>query len=202
MSLEFLITSLIVILLPGTGAIYTMVVGLGHGFRASVAAAFGCTLSILPAALASIIGLAAILHTSALAFHTVKYLGVAYLFFMAWKLLRDGGVLDLTGPKPARSTMQIIVTGTTLNMLNPKLSLFFLAFLPQFVPQGVANPTSALLILAAAFMLMTFCVFIAYGAFASYARDYVIQRPNVMQWIKRCFAASFGALGAKLALSE
>jgi threonine/homoserine/homoserine lactone efflux protein len=202
MSLEFLLTSLIVILLPGTGAIYTMVVGLGQGFRASIAAAFGCTLSILPAALASIIGLAAILHTSALAFQTIKYLGVAYLFYMAWKLLRDGSALDLSGPKAPKSALKIIVTGTTLNMLNPKLSLFFLAFLPQFVPHGTVNPTGALMVLAAVFMLMTFCVFIVYGAFASYARDYVVQRPKVMQWIKRCFAASFGALGAKLALSE
>ncbi|WP_171229934.1 LysE family translocator [Ruegeria sp. HKCCA4008] len=202
MSLEFFITSLIVVLLPGTGVIYTLAVGLGRGFRASLAAAFGCTFGIVPAALASIIGLAALLHTSAVAFQLIKYLGVLYLFYMAWGILKDGGAMDVAAEKSAKSDFRIAVTGTLINVLNPKLSLFFLAFLPQFLPANAANAGMELTKLALAFMAMTFVVFVGYGACAALARDYVIRRPAVMAWIKRCFATAFGALGAKLALSE
>lgn len=202
MSLEFLLTAFVVVLLPGTGVIYTLAIGLGRGFRASVAASFGCTLGILPAAIASIVGLAALLHTSALAFMALKYLGVAYLFYMAWKIVRDDSVMEVSEDGEKRSMTRIAITGTLLNVLNPKLSLFFLAFLPQFVSAETANPTAHLIALAGVFMAMTFIVFIAYGAFAAAARDYVIQRPNVMQWIKRSFAGAFGFLGARLALSD
>ncbi|NOC85062.1 MULTISPECIES: LysE family translocator [unclassified Ruegeria] len=202
MSLEFFVTSLIVVLLPGTGVIYTLAVGLGRGFRASLAAAFGCTLGIVPAALASIIGLAALLHTSAVAFQLIKYLGVLYLFYMAWGILKDGGAMDVAAEKSAKSDFGIAVTGTLINVLNPKLSLFFLAFLPQFLPASAANAGMELAKLALAFMAMTFLVFVGYGACAALARDYVIRRPAVMAWIKRCFATAFGALGAKLALSD
>lgn len=202
MSLEFFVTSLIVVLLPGTGVIYTLAVGLGRGFRASLAAALGCTLGIVPAALASIIGLAALLHTSAVAFQLIKYLGVLYLFYMAWGILKDGGAMDVAAEKSAKSDFRIAVTGTLINVLNPKLSLFFLAFLPQFLPANAANAGMELAKLALAFMAMTFVVFVGYGACAALARDYVIRRPAVMAWIKRCFATAFGALGAKLALSD
>jgi len=202
MSLEFLLTSLVVVLLPGTGVIYTLAVGLGRGFKASVAAAFGCTLGIVPAAVASIIGLAALLHTSALAFQVIKFLGVAYLFYMAWKILKDDTVLEVSGNKERVGYIRIATSGTLLNVLNPKLSLFFLAFLPQFISPNATNATASLVGLAIVFMVMTFLVFVVYGAFASYARDYVIQRPSVMKWIKRSFAGTFGFLGAKLAVSN
>jgi len=202
MTLEFLLTSLVVVLLPGTGVIYTLAIGLGRGFRASIAASFGCTLGIVPAAVASIVGLAALLHTSALAFMVIKYLGVAYLFYMAWKILRDDSVMEVSEDREKQSMTRIAVTGALLNVLNPKLSLFFLAFLPQFVSADTASPTAQLIGLAGVFMAMTFAVFVVYGAFAAAARDYVIQRPQVMLWIKRTFAGSFGFLGARLALSD
>jgi len=201
-SIEFLLTSLVIVLLPGTGVIYTLAVGLGRGFRASVAAAFGCTLGIVPAALASIIGLAALLHTSALAFLVIKYLGVAYLFYTAWGILRDGGTLDVSEDRDPKGLLKIATTGTVINVLNPKLSLFFLAFLPQFVASEAATVTVQLTGLAAVFMVMTFAVFVLYGACAAAARDYVIRKPNIMRWIKRSFAGAFGFLGARLALSE
>ncbi|MBL4812284.1 MAG: LysE family translocator [Rhodobacteraceae bacterium] len=202
MTLEFLLTSLVVVLLPGTGVIYTMSVGLARGFRASIAAAFGCTLGIVPAAFASIAGLAALLHTSAVAYTAIRYLGAAYLLYMAWGLLRDKGALEMTEAGAAKSDWQVAVSGALLNVLNPKLSLFFLAFLPQFVTPGAGNATLALAGLAGVFMVMTFVVFIAYGAFAALARDYVITRPKVMAWIRRGFAGTFGFLGVKLAVSE
>lgn len=202
MTLEFLLTSLVVVLLPGTGVIYTLAVGLGRGFKASIAAAFGCTLGIVPAAVASIIGLAALLHTSALAFQAIKFLGVAYLFYMAWKILKDETVMEVPENNDRVGYLRIATTGTLLNVLNPKLSLFFLAFLPQFISPSATNATALLVWLALVFMIMTFAVFVVYGAFASYARDFVIQRPSVMKWIKLCFAGTFGFLGAKLAVSN
>lgn len=201
MSIEFLLTSLVVVLLPGTGVIYTLAIGLGRGFKASVAAALGCTIGIVPAALASIIGLAALFHTSALAFQVIKYLGVLYLFYMAWNILRDKGAMDVAGKTEKTGFGLIAIRGALLNVLNPKLSLFFLAFLPQFVPSYTSHATGELIYLASVFMVMTFAVFVIYGAFASYARDYVIRRPSVIRWVRRCFAGTFGFLGAKLALS-
>ena len=202
MSLEFFLTSIVVIVLPGTGVIYTLAIGLGRGFRPSIAAAFGCTLGILPAAIASIIGLAAIVHTSALAFQVIKYLGVAYLFYMAWSITRDGGALDVEEDKTVISTGRTILNGMLLNVLNPKLSLFFMAFLPQFVPVKMVNAVPVLIVLAAIFMLLTFIIFVGYGACAALARDYIISRPVVMRWLKRSFAGTFGFLGLKLALSD
>ena len=202
MSMEFLITSLIVILLPGTGVLYTLAIGLGRGFRASVFACIGCTLGIVPHMLASIVGLAALLHASAMAFQTIKYLGVAYLFYMAWTILRDGGALDVSEDRRPMSAWQTLRNGTLINVLNPKLSLFFLAFLPQFVPTAAAHPTLTMVMLAAMFMALTFIVFVGYGACAALARDYVVSRPAVMVWLRRSFAATFGALGLRLAFAD
>ena len=201
-TIEFLLTALVVVLLPGTGVIYTLAIGLGRGFVPGIAAAFGCTLGILPAAIASIIGLAAIFHTSALAFQIIKYLGVAYLLYMAWNILRDGGTLDVKEDRKPLALPKIALQGMLINILNPKLSLFFLAFLPQFVPASATNPTGQLVLLATIFMIMTFVVFVAYGGFASLVRDALVSRPAIMVWMRRGFAGTFGFLGLKLALSE
>ncbi len=202
MTVEFYLTSLVVILLPGTGVLYTVAVGLGRGFRPSVAAALGCTFGIVPAAGASILGLAVVFHTSAVAFLAIKYLGVVYLFYMAWTILKDDGMLNIEKETSKETWLHIATKGTLLNVLNPKLSLFFLAFLPQFVPVELSGSIMFLVYLAAMFMLMTFVVFVLYGAFASAARTYVIESPKIMIWLKRGFAGAFGILGLRLALAE
>lgn len=202
MSLEFLITSFIVVASPGTGALYTLAAGLSRGSRASVVAAFGCTLGCVPHMAAAILGLAALLHTSALAFETFKYLGVAYLLYMAWNTLRERGALSVTKETGARTDLQVTVEAVLINILNPKLSIFFLAFLPQFVSTDEAHPVPLMLMLSAVFMLMTFVVFVAYGLFAASVRDHVISRPRVMTWMRRTFAGAFAVLGAKLAFTE
>lgn len=202
MSTEFLITALIVCLLPGTGVLYTLAIGLGRGFKASIAASFGCTLGIVPAALASIVGLAAIFHTSALAFQLLKYAGVAYLLYMAWTILRSGGSMSLEANHSPVSLSRITISGALINVLNPKLSLFFLAFLPQFVSVDAPDATATMLLHAGVFMAITFVTFIGYGACAALARDYVISRPNVLKWIRRSFAGTFAFLGLRLALSD
>jgi threonine/homoserine/homoserine lactone efflux protein len=202
MSIEFLITSFIVVASPGTGVIYTLATGLSRGSRASIVAAFGCTLGILPHVAAAILGLAALLHTSAVLFQIFKYLGVAYLLYMAWNTLQEHGTLRVDQKTGARSFRQVIVEAVLINILNPKLSIFFLAFLPQFVSANELNPLTRMSELSAVFMLMTFVVFVGYGLFAAAIRDHVISRPRVVTWMRRTFAAAFVALGAKLAISE
>jgi threonine/homoserine/homoserine lactone efflux protein len=202
MSIEFLVTSLIVVVSPGTGVLYTLAAGLSRGSRASVIAAFGCTLGIVPHMAAAIMGLAALLHTSALAFQTLKYLGVAYLLYMAWNELREKGALRVEREVGTRSAMQVIVSAILINILNPKLSIFFFAFLPQFVSAQEPQPLSRMLELSLVFMLLTFGVFVGYGLFAASVRRHVVSRPRVLTWMRRAFAAAFVALGAKLAVAE
>ncbi|TPN73736.1 LysE family translocator, partial [Mesorhizobium sp. B1-1-5] len=119
MSIEFLLTSLIVVASPGTGVLYTLSAGLSRGARASIVAAFGCTLGIIPHMAAAITGLAALLHTSAVAFETLKYLGVAYLLYMAWNTLKERGGLNVEDNVAPRSTGKVIATGILVNVLNP-----------------------------------------------------------------------------------
>lgn len=202
MSLEFLITSLVVIIAPGTGVLYTLATGIARGKGGSVAAAFGCTLGILPHMAAAIFGLAALLHASALAFELLKYAGVAYLLYMAWQALREGGALKMKTRVDARSAREIIATGILINLLNPKLSIFFLAFLPQFIGAGEVQPVPVMLGLSLVFMALTFIVFVGYGLGAAAVRARVLSRPAAVAWMRRAFASAFVVLGARLALAE
>ncbi len=201
LSPEFLLTSLIVVASPGTGAIYTVAAGLTQGARASILAALSCTLGIVPHMAAAVTGLAALLHQSALVFDVIKYVGVAYLLWMAWMTLQENGPLQVEGraPRPARA---MLVEGVMINLLNPKLSIFFFAFLPQFVSTADPAPLGTMVLLSLVFMAMTFLVFALYGLFAARMRDHVLTRPAVLTWLRRGFAAAFVALGARLALAE
>ena len=202
MSSEFLLTPLIVVAPPGTGVLYTLAAGLSRGARASVVAAVGGTLGGVPHMLAAITGIAALLHTSALAFQVLKYLGVAYLLFMAWSTLREKGALTVeerTAPLPA---MKVIVSGVLINLLNPKLTIFFFAFLPQFVSANEAHASLRMLGLSAVFMLVTFTVFAVYGVFAAAVRNQIISRPRVLTWMRRAFGGAFLALAGRLALTD
>ena len=203
MSAEFLIVALVVVATPGTGMIYTVAAGLARGGKASVVAAFGCTLGIVPHMLAAITGLAALLHASALAFDIVKYAGVVYLLWMAWQTWRDKGALSLTAGGSARQGfLAVTVEAVAINLLNPKLSIFFFAFLPQFVAADAPGAVGQMLGMSAVFMAMTFAVFALYGLFAAAVRDRILTRPAVLAWMRRGFAATFALLGAKLALTE
>ncbi len=202
MSVAFLLTALIIVATPGTGVLYTLAAGLSRGARASIIAAVGCTLGIVPPMVAAIMGLAALLHTSALAFQTLKYLGVAYLLYMAWRTLRDTGALTVEEETAPRSATKVIISGILINILNPKLTIFFFAFLPQFVSAHEPGAPIHMLELSAVFMLLTFVVFVGYGVFAAAVRTHVVSRPRVMTWMRRVFAGSFVALGVKLVLPD
>ncbi|MFI7635512.1 LysE family translocator [Nonomuraea sp. NPDC049400] len=202
MSIEFLLTSLVIVVTPGTGVLYTLAAGLSRGGRASVVAAFGCTLGIVPHMAAAVTGLAALLHASAVAFQVLKYAGVAYLLYMAWSTLRERGALSVDQESTPRPTAKVIADGVLINILNPKLSIFFFAFLPQFVSTGEPAALARMLELSGVFMLLTFVVFTGYGLFAAAVRNHVISRPKVLTWMRRGFGAAFAALGVKLALTQ
>lgn len=198
MWIEFLLTSFIVVLAPGTGVIYTIGIGLARGARASFAASAGCTMGILPHIAAALAGVAALLHTSAVAFELFKYAGVAYLLFLAWTTLQDKGVLEVQPNPDQSSLLRVARTGFLINILNPKLSIFFLAFLPQFVPASDGLPSGLMLVLSSIFMAMTFAVFVLYGVFASAVRRNVVTKPRVVAWMRRGFAGAFVLLSARL----
>ena len=217
MSLAFLLTSLVVVATPGTGALFTIAAGLGRGRRASLVAAVGCTLGIVPHMVAAIAGLAAVLYASSVAFAALKYLGVAYLLFLAWRTLRDRTPLTvdetaarlhaegddpLGPPKTARSDLRVIGDAVLINLLNPKLTIFFFAFLPQFVVPGRPSTTLHMVALSGVFMGLTLVVFAAYGLFAAKVRRSVISRPRVVTWMRRTFAASYAVLAGRLALAD
>jgi threonine/homoserine/homoserine lactone efflux protein len=202
MSVEFLLTSLVVVATPGTGVIYTLAAGLTRGARTSIVAAAGCTLGIVPHMAAAITGVAALLHTSAVAFGVLKYAGVAYLLYMAWSTLKDKGALAVEQENAPSSPGKTITTGILINILNPKLTTFFFAFLPQFVSSDDPRGVLLMLQLSTVFMLLTFVIFSVYGVFAAAMRERVVSRPRVIAWMRRVFAGSFVALGLKLALTR
>ncbi|HJO85328.1 MAG: LysE family translocator [Rhodospirillales bacterium] len=202
MSIDFFITSLIVVVIPGTGVIYTLSHGLFRGPLASVVAAFGCTLGILPHIAASLLGIAALLHTSAVLFQTFKFVGVAYLFYLAWGIWKDSGSLQINRPEGAQNLTRVCISGFLINILNPKLSIFFLAFLPQFVPAEEANPLTLMIAMSAIFMAMTLSIFILYGLAAAKVSTYVTSSPQATKWLQRSFAGAFATFGLKLALTD
>lgn len=204
MSTEFLITSLVVVLAPGTGVIYTVSIGIFRGWRASIAAAFGCTTGIIPHLTASILGLSFILHMSALLFQTIKYIGAAYLIYLAWSMWRETGTLEFKSNSHTtkKGLVEIATKGFLINILNPKLSIFFLAFLPLFISPNHTSPILQLLFLGSVFMAITFVVFIFYGLAANSVRRHITESPKMAINLQRTFALTIAALGLKLAVTE
>jgi len=199
---EFLLTSLIVVLVPGTGVLYTISTGLAQRWRASIAAAFGCTMGILPHLTASILGLSAILHMSALVFQGLKIVGALYLLYLAWGMWRETGMLKFEQSDQKHNTWQIVVKGILINILNPKLTLFFFAFLPLFVSADASSPTEQMLGLGAIFMLLTLLIFVLYGILASSVSSYLLNSPKIIRRVQKSFALVFAGLAVQLAISK
>lgn len=202
LSTDFLLTSLIVVLIPGTGVMYTVSAAIFLGRSAGVAAALGCTFGIVPHLLASIIGISAILHMSAVAFQTVKYIGAAYLLYLSYSLWKNSGELQVTSSCSTKDNRRIVLKGLLINILNPKLSIFFLAFMPLFMTPETTSPLFQLLFMSLIFMLMTFSVFVIYGFLAHSARRHIVDSPRNSRYLQKTFAAAFAVFGIKLAMAE
>jgi threonine/homoserine/homoserine lactone efflux protein len=198
-SIQFLLTAFVVVLAPGTGVLYTLALGLGQGRQAALWAALGCTVGILPHLAAAALGLAAVLHSSALAFQLVKAAGVAYLLYLAWQALKSGGALQINPESKRDAGPRIARRGALINILNPKLSIFFLALMPPFLSDNPATATAEMTAMGAVFMALTFAIFALYGLFAARTRDYVLGSERLMAWLNRSFAAVFAGLAARLA---
>ena len=199
---EFLLTSLVVVLVPGTGVIYTISTGLFMGWKSSIAAALGCTSGILPHLIGCILGLSVILHLSSVAFQILKFAGAAYLLYLAYSMWRERGTINIGSSGQKSSFIQILTKGFLINILNPKLSIFFLAFLPQFISSNGAALSTQMVVLSAVFMLMTFIIFVAYGCLAHQVSSYLTSSPRTIRKIQQTFSVTFACLGMKLALTE
>lgn len=202
MSIAFLLTTLVVVATPGTGAVYTIAAGLTRGARAGLVAAIGGAIGVVPHMIAAITGLAAILNASAVAFQTVKWLGVAYLLYLAWQTLREKGALAVEGERKDLAFWQVIRTVVLINLLNPKLTIFFFAFLPQFVAVDQPGAVWHMLALSGVFMIATFVVFAIYGVFAAQVRTRIVEQPRVMTWLRRTFAGTYVLLAGRLAMES
>ena len=200
MTLDFYLTSLIVVLIPGTGVLYTISYGLFKGPGASTIAAFGCTLGIIPHIIISLLGITAVLQGTPIYFQTFKLLGVLYLFYLAWGIWHSGGILDIGQPDSKIKFKRVCINGFLINILNPKLSIFFLAFLPQFVTKEVESHLNQMIMMSIVFMALTFGVFVIYGVAASKVNLYISNSPTVIKWIQRFFAVAFASFGLKLML--
>jgi len=202
-SIVFLVTALVVVVTPGTGVILTVGAALSRGRQAALVTAVGCTLGIVPHLAAAIVGAAALLRASGIAFEVVKFAGVAYLLALAIYTWREKSRLKLdTGQARPIRPLRMMVSAILANLLNPKLTLFFFALLPQFVPRHTAHPLAQLLLLSTVFMVMTLIVFAAYGVLAASVREQVLRRPSAIRRVRQVFAMSLVGLSARLAMTE
>jgi len=203
MSVEFLLTSLVVVLIPGTGVLYTVSSSIGGGRRRGLFAAIGCTLGIVPHMMAAMLGLSAIMQAGSVVFEVVRYAGVVYLVFMGFSMIRHAGALPLDDQNASIDPMGPVVRrGILLNVLNPKLTLFFFAFLPQFLDASPGLLDPKLIGLGGIFMLMTLAVFAVYALASAAIRDLVLAAPAARRWIERALGALLIGFAAKLALTD
>ena len=201
MSVEFLLTSLVVVLIPGTGVVYTVSSSIGGGRRRGMFAAFGCTLGIVPHMLAAMLGLSAVMQAGSVAFEVVRWAGVGYLVFMGASMIREAGALPLDDA-PVEPMGHVVRRAILLNVLNPKLTVFFFAFLPQFLDASPGLFDAELIWLGAVFMLMTFAVFAVYAYASAAFRDLVLAAPVARRWVERALGAFLIGFAAKLASTD
>lgn len=201
-SWEFLFTSLVIVLIPGTGVIYTVSAGLTGSKRNSIIAAVGCTLGIIPHLTAGILGLSAILHTSAFIFQIIKIIGVIYLIYLGYGLLVNKSTIKINEEFELKQNLKIIGKGILINLLNPKLTLFFFSFLPQFISDSSSNYFYQMILLSIIFMGLTLVIFIIYGILANYFKQLFMKSPQMIKRIQQSFGAIMIGFAVKLALSE
>lgn len=201
-SISFILTSLVVILIPGTGVIYTVSTGLSSNRKYCIVAAIGCTLGIIPHLIASILGISAIMHTSATIFKVVKYIGVIYLVYLGYGLIKSRDMIVLDEKREKVHSLRIIGKGVLLNLLNPKLTLFFLSFIPQYLVPSKYGYTTQMIILSLIFMGMTLLVFILYGVLANSFKHFIKNSRRVTERIQQSFGLIMIGFAAKLAISD
>ena len=216
--LEFVMTSMLVVLVPGIGVIYTVSIAVAGGQAAGLCAALGCTLGIVPHLLVAFLGLSGMMQFGATVFELVRWAGVAYLMWMGVGLLRDRGGIAFDAAASGETEGQVragasrvVMRGVLVNLLNPKLTAFFFAFLPQFVgitshdakASGLAQAIDPRLFgLASLFMLLTLIGFVFYALIGALVSRWAAAAPGVTTWTQRAFGALLLGFAARLAVAE
>jgi threonine/homoserine/homoserine lactone efflux protein len=201
---EFLVTSLVVAAVPGTGVLYTVSSSISGGWRRGLPAAVGCTLGVVPHVLAAMLGLSGLMQAGAVAFEVVRWLGVAYLVFMGVSMLRDRGALRVARRQDGQGEPPSVVVrrGILVNLLNPKLTVFFFAFLPQFLDSPPGLLDARLVGLGAVFMLATLVVFVVYAWASAIVRERVLGTPALLRWVQRSLGTLVIGFAARLATAD
>ena len=199
MSLEFLAVSMFLAMIPGTGVIFTLACSMAHGLRGAVWGAVAGAVGVIPHLLAASIGLSTLLIAFPLAYDGLRILGGCYLIWLAcqaWRQRHDS--FDVGGVQTSGSG--IVLKGAMINLLNPKLTLFFVSFLPQFVPAQDPAPGLTMGLMGLVLVVQTFVVFFGYGAAAAWLGGTIRARPRIMQRVHESVAVVFAGLGLRVIL--
>lgn len=200
--LLFIGASLVVIIAPGQDMVLVMSRGIGQGARAGLVTGAGVSVGLLGHTVIAALGLGALLAASGTAYLVLKYVGAAYLFYLGVRLIFSGAK-HLNAPKAKKSSMPRLFTeGALSNLSNPKIVLFYFAFLPQFVPATVQNPSALLFVLGAVFALLTFIIKVPVGFFAGALSSWFQSHPRALAWVFRSSGVVLIGLGLRLAIEE
>ena len=198
----FVFSAILLILAPGQDTLYIVTRSIGEGRRIGVASALGVSAGTVVQSLAAALGLSAIIATSATAFLVIKWVGAAYLVYLGIRAIARPTVLTAGTLAHAASSGKAFRQGLLTNVLNPKVALFFLAFLPQFVDADAPQKTAALLVLGITFVAMGTVWVLVLAVAAAQVRGFFERSPRAQAWISRAMGGVFVFLGVRLAASE
>ena len=198
----FVLTSLAVILIPGQDMVLVVSRGIAQGAKAGIVSALGVSIGLLGHTVLAAFGLVALLMASEIIFTILKYLGASYLVYLGIRLIfRQSNEFEIDNPS-AKTFKKLFLEGSLSNMSNPKVTIFYFAFLPQFISADIPHPTYYLLLLGISFSLLTFLVKAPVGYFAGIASARIRSRPIVIKLINRISGTVLIGLGVKLAFEQ
>lgn len=200
--LYFIAVSMLLTIAPGPDILYVITQSITRGKRAGIATALGLSTGLIVHTTAAAFGVSAILQQSAIAFTILKYAGAIYLFFLAWKAFQEKEHLLSDKPVQNKGTGSLYRQGIYMNILNPKVGLFFLAFLPQFVNSNAGNSSEQMVLLGILFMLQTIIIFSTVATFAGIFSNKILSRPNIAKYINYVKCSVFALIGIKLVLTD
>jgi threonine/homoserine/homoserine lactone efflux protein len=200
--LLFTLASLVLIATPGQDMVLVMSRSVAQGAGAGAVTAAGVSLGLVGHTLLATLGLGAVLRASELLFIALKLLGAAYLIYLAVGLLRSSRAELLLGSVGQRSPMRLFVDGALSNLSNPKIAIFYFAFLPQFVTPGSSQPTLTIFALGIAFAALTFAVKGPVGLFAGLLSGWLRAHPGALVWLYRGSGVVLLGLAVRLAFER
>ncbi len=199
----FVLASFLLCLAPGPDNIYVLTQGITKGKKAAIITTLGLVTGLIVHTSAAAFGISVIFQTSQVAFDIVKYLGAIYLLYIAYKIFKHRNEpLDLDVKSSKQQMKSLYFKGFIMNVLNPKVSIFFLAFLPQFVDTNVPNVSMQVILLGFIFMVITIVVFSTIGILGNLLSSRLMQNPNIIKYMNILTSFILVSLGLKLALTQ